>query len=305
METWASTAFSDGGQMSFVAIVQSFRPKDEVLVLKYGNRAQPQDNALLRLERDFGRSFIVRIQKTDSAKGILLAQAVTETSPAPRAGDWYMAHSVSESEAGVRVSGPSEWYFAPALGASSVTYRETGISDLHISAVNVSVTMGYNFGQVFAEGHAGITAFSVTTNNPTTDVHFVNANADLGVRLLPRGSAVQISLLGGAYVRSMLVTNNAFGFPAMVGPELYPRLSVRVGRAGAIEAYARFAPVMNGMTLMPVTNREISGGIAWRAPTGAQGISYRVGVEYSDLHLNVQGFSTQTSTLLLGAGLQW
>ena len=57
------------------------------------------------------------------------------------------------------------------------------------------------------------------------------------------------------------VSNSAFGFRNLFGPQIFPVLKYKLNRKDTLLAYIKFAPIISlGLTL---NNREIAGGIGY------------------------------------------
>jgi hypothetical protein len=111
--------------------------------------------------------------------------------------------------------------------------------------------------------------------------------------------------VGGGFFKSMSVTNDAFGYRNMIGPQLYPVLSFAANDRHTLSGYFRFSPTLDGLFIYPADkNYELAFGFTWAyqisprftLPVTAEVALVRLSFPRTDIFNN-------TYTLSVGFGL--
>ncbi len=188
------------------------------------------------------------------------------------------------------------------LGVTSITYlqsRTTGFSSVALTAKG-----GLVYAWAPGRWSLGLTSF-ITMLPMTNSRSDGKAGRFLGVNLraayaLPLGRGPwALGFAFGGYFSTMFVTDDAFGYQNVAGPQLYPSLRRRFANGESIGAYAKYSPVSSGLSLMTLANREIAFGIDWNRPLQS-GESFGLGLDISNLVLYEGSTAIDSSTVTIG-----
>ena len=161
------------------------------------------------------------------------------------------------------------YYFSGSLGLTKVDYKEEGVPDFNMNAVTAKVFGRYPLSKNWDLAmNVFLTAFPISDNRSDLSVRFLGINGRIGYALPWLKEPWGLSILGGWYYTTMIVTNNALGFKNLAGPQIYPLLRRRLSGGKSVFAYMKFAPII--AVSYSFDNRELAfgGGYGWKTKSG-------------------------------------
>jgi len=194
-------------------------------------------------------------------------------------------------KADLRAQGP--WNFQLGTGLTLVSYTETAVPNYSGMLLTVKGSVGYAFPK--SDWDLGVTGYGTVlplSETPAgTGVKFVGANVRVG-KALYRNQSLRIGLHGGAYWTTMFVSSQTLGFQNLMGPQIFPTVSMALPEQRAVRGYIKFAAIGQGLSLQSVSNQELALGAAYDWRLWGQRSS--VSLDLSKLHFTV-GVSEITS----------
>ena len=157
--------------------------------------------------------------------------------------------------------------FSAGANFSYIKYTDTRISD--VSEIALTVKGGYTrrFSPRWDTGISFyMTALPLTSSGGTATVssaRFLGINFRIGYKLNKKRSPWSWYLLAGYYYTTMMVSNDAFGFRNMQGPQLFPVVRKQNSNGSSITSYLKFSPVSQRFSLRQVSDNEIAIGFAY------------------------------------------
>jgi hypothetical protein len=198
--------------------------------------------------------------------------------------------------------GPKRFRFTPGVNVSFINYDESSLPAPYTEkALTFKASLGYQLqpsSPVSLEAGGYYTLLPISKSTGET-AKFLGLNLRLGYTI-PSSSAWSLSFQGGLYYLSMFVTNNAFGFSNMAGPQLYPTLRYDMASGNAIQLYVKVSPVTTGTGKL-FADREIAGGGAYIIGLGG-GHTMPITFDISSLLLHLEGVDISSSTVSFGFG---
>jgi hypothetical protein len=193
-----------------------------------------------------------------------------------------------------------------SLGYSSIEYRETGHRDYSMTALTAKAAyqraLGARGWGASASGY--LTALPLGRNRADSTMRFLGLNLRFGYTVPGVRAPWKLSLNTGLYYTTTLVTNNAFGFTNMFGPQLYPTLQRLVGRKDVVGAYLKFSPMMDGLSFFGLANRELAAGLSWTRPLPRERF-LSASVDYAAFRLDYSRINIQSNSFSLSLGYGW
>lgn len=164
---------------------------------------------------------------------------------------------------------PKKYYFSANMGYSLIDHKETRAPNYSAAAFVPEFHAQFLIATgISAEIDGFISAVQVGSNRPTANVFFYGADARLG--WVAYSGPVRVSLMGGYYLRSMIVADDSFGYAEMNGPQLYPAIEVPLPDGDSLTAFFKFSPVADGFSLMGFENHEIAYGLTYNHRVNAR-----------------------------------
>lgn len=200
------------------------------------------------------------------------------------------------STSGGRKSKSAPTIFMISAGYSTIHYKETGVPDFDMNVVTGKIFYLNNFMPHWDVGASVyVTGFTVSASRTDVSMRFLGANLRFGYSMYFGGS--RLSLLGGWYLTTTFVTNNAFGFKNMAGPQLYPMLTFGLSRHSDFMMYAKYSPVVG----LSFSDREIAvgGGYIYKF-TDEHPLS--LNVDMADLSFTLDRVKVESKSLTFSLG---
>ena len=162
---------------------------------------------------------------------------------------------------------PKRLFIVPGLGLSSISTKETAISNYSTIALTAKASLNYLL--IPKKMDLGLsvffTAFQLTKNEPIT-ARYLGFNTRVGYILPFIESPWVVSIYGGWYYTTTFVQGNSFGYRNMSGPQIYPSVRRTLPSGDVLAAYFKFSPVASSLKLLTISDREIAGGVAYIHP---------------------------------------
>jgi len=191
--------------------------------------------------------------------------------------------------------------FNVSMGASLITYFQTGFKNITQYAVTPKFTMTYRLGDSRFDlgSSAFINAYAI---NPAGGNMFrtIGANARLGFIMPWIDHPWRMIFYAGGYYTTMLTSPTQFGYRSMVYPHLFPTLSRAITERDFIGTYFKFTPMGSGISFS-ITDRELAGGISWRH-TLSNSHPLSVSLDYSNQTMKDGKVIFKMTSVSLGAG---
>ena len=189
----------------------------------------------------------------------------------------------------------------PGLGVSYITTTETAVQNY--STIALTAKVGANYLLIPGKLDAGM-SFYVTalqlSKSYAVSARYFGFNTRIGYVLPQFDPKWFISLYGGWYYTTMMVTGDVFGFKNLSGPQIYPTVRRVLDNNDVIAVYFKFSPISSSFSLLKLSDREIAGGVAYVHPLPG-GHSIAGTFDYSNISLTIAGVALQNNSLTLGA----
>lgn len=200
-------------------------------------------------------------------------------------------------------SSKKKWTWVNAVDVTPLSYVETGKSAFSQIGLTYRTTFDYSFGSKgWMAGFLGYyTLLALSSNQTGIAARYLGLNLRAGYQLGFVKDPWVLTLLGGYYYTTMSVTNDAFGYRNLGGPQLYPVLSRAVGPRDRLSLSLKYSPIFNRLSLLSLENREIAAGLTW-SHGFANGHKLITSVNYADLALNFGGVDIRASSISIGLG---
>lgn len=195
-------------------------------------------------------------------------------------------------------------YTSPTIAISSIHYKEGSI---RYSAITLSgkVSTRYALSPRWdLGGSAHLTLLPVQQTSGGNTARFLGVNARVGYSPEFPPSPWRLSILTGLYYTRMIVSNDAFGFTDMVGPQLFPVLARRFSQGDSAMIYLKLSPVTNKLSLLSLSNREMAAGFTFAHLTQQERV-ITFSLDYANMALEFTGVKVLANTISLGAGLHF
>lgn len=190
-------------------------------------------------------------------------------------------------------------YFTASLSGSSIAYQEAGVPDFNMLALTPKFALQFplvkpNLDLVL---NTFFTAIPLSASRSDVTVRFLGINGRVGYRLPFVKSPWSLSILGGWYYTTMIVTNSLFGFKNLSGPQLFPLISRQISAKGSIYGYAKFAPIV-AISFSP-SNRELAFGTGYVTFLG-NGRPISFNLDYSSFQFTISTINVNSTSVSLG-----
>ena len=210
-----------------------------------------------------------------------------------------------------------------STGFSSVSFQQTGLAPVSALILTPKIDFRHQFGQ--SRWSFGINTFfsaaTLSSNLPAdTSMGFIGVNWRLAYRLTEPRNPWNIELSGGTYYETMMVSDQAFGFQNLIGPQTVLRMAravtpsrrdtsvLRMARAvtpsrrdtSFVAAYAKYALMTEGFRLTNMANRETAFGLSWAGRIVGAPVS--IMADYATLDLTSDTDTITLRSVTLGAG---
>lgn len=198
---------------------------------------------------------------------------------------------------------PKLYGFTPSLGFTGASYSQSGASDYSGLLLNVKLAYGRSFAlSPWSISASAFTSFLALIAN-TSDVQprYLGLNARVGYVLPFPSRTWKASLMAGAYYATMFVTDHAFGYNNVSGPQLYPTLQKYFSNGDIGSIYMKYSPVSNSLGFLNLGNREIASGVSWAHALGSR--SYSFNLDLANLHLDLSGIEIKSTTTTFSVGI--
>jgi hypothetical protein len=198
--------------------------------------------------------------------------------------------------------GPKKFVFSPGLNFSFISYDESSLAaPFTEKALTFKAGVSYRAypSRLSLEAGGYYTLAAISKSSAET-AKFLGLNLRLGYALPFVAEPWSLSLQAGLYYTTMFVTNNAFGFTNMAGPQFYPSLRREFGNGNSIQLYFKVSPVTTGTGKL-FADREIAGGGAYVIKLG-NGHSMPITFDISSLLLKLEAVEISSSTVSVGFG---
>lgn len=193
-------------------------------------------------------------------------------------------------------------YTSPSLGVTSVHYKE-GDTNYSAIALTGKISTRYALSPRWDLGGSMYLTLMPLKQTPSDNTaRFLGVNARIGYspKIIP--SPWRLSLLTGLYYTRMFVSNDAFGFTDMVGPQLFPVLARLFSTGDSAMIYLKFSPVTNQLSLLSFSNRELAAGFTF-ARLMKNGHALTFSLDYANMSLDFTTLKAITNTLTFSVGM--
>jgi hypothetical protein len=206
----------------------------------------------------------------------------------------------SDGPSRLNANRPNRWYFFPGLAISSVSTKQTEFGNYNTLALTPKLSLNYRLKPGVFD--LGLSAFSTTyqfSKTTSAKANYIGLNARLGYLLPAFDSNWFLSIYGGWYYTTMVVSNRSFGYVDISGPQIYPTVRYVMENGDAISAYLKFSPVSEKLSLMNISNREIAGGLGyiWILENGQ---SFSLNLDVSNIILSRESKTVENDSVSIG-----
>lgn len=166
------------------------------------------------------------------------------------------------------------WYFNVGAGLTSLNYTQSSANGSNVqeySSIQVTAKLGASYRLTdHWDLSTNLYMNLAPLSNSRTDgvsARFFGANFRIGYRFIFDDPRWSLLLSTGVYYMTMFVTNNAFGFQNVAGPQLFPLLVFNQDSRNTYFTYLKYSPISTtGFSLFSFQSREIAGGFGWIFP---------------------------------------
>lgn len=194
-----------------------------------------------------------------------------------------------------------------SLGPTLAIYEQTRVREFTQTALTLKASHLFSFKPpVWDVGASGfVTLLPLKSSGAGNKFRSLGLNARVGYTFQGIKAPWRLSLLGGAYFTSMLVSEGNFGFKNLAGPQVFPSVarSFRNGNVGTL--YLKYSPISDGTRLLSLQSCEIAGGLGYiLMPKPGKTHPWSINFDVSRLIFEKSGsvFSLMTFNLSAGYG---
>jgi hypothetical protein len=197
----------------------------------------------------------------------------------------------------------------PSVGLTYISYRETLVPDFTESAVTIKFTAAYRFKPSWDVGVTPyLTLQPLSTNQSGVSARFLGANFRVGYLVPFPKEPWRLTLMAGFYYTTTFITDSAFGFKNLMGPQIFPVLRRMLSPRTSLAAYIKFSPVGSGIGISDFANREVAGGLSftWLQRSAAKDsvvTPYIVSIDASNLTIFVEDTTITSTSMSLSVGM--
>lgn len=205
---------------------------------------------------------------------------------------------------GVRDTRNKRHVYFPSFGITSLSYSEpnTPNGDVNLSQIGITGKLGYSFlfrPQFDVGVITYLTLLPLSTNISGISARFFGFNGKVGYSH-PLKNGWTLGIQTGFYFTTMFVTNDAFGFKNLMGPQLFPVVRKNLSK-GAVSGYLKFSPVAASISIQNLSNRELAFGAGYSRPL-ANGRVVSVNLDFANLALLIDNVPISSTSISLSAG---
>jgi hypothetical protein len=197
-----------------------------------------------------------------------------------------------------------DWSFLAMLGPTFLSYTEAGISPTSSSALGAELGLERALGsfELRAAGYASVLPIGSSVAEVSTRL----IEAELGASWeIPLGwGPWTVRINGDWHYATMVVTGGAFGYRDLVLPELYPTVERRLGPRDAVSLELRVIPVVQTLSVLPLSSHEIGISAAWRRGVSSR-LSFVGAFGYRALAIHQSSLDLSEGTTTLSFGMEW
>ncbi|HUP58420.1 MAG TPA: hypothetical protein VM598_13260 [Bdellovibrionota bacterium] len=192
--------------------------------------------------------------------------------------------------------------FSPGISISSISYRQTSAIDFNLSQLAVTGKLGaeYPLSSRWSLGaSAYITLLPIT--NPGDTLRFLGVNLRAAYHIWTAEKPWALSIAGGLYYTTTLVTGGEFGFFNLTGPQIFPQLRRNFNNRNIAAGYLKYSLISYGSHLLSPSQSEIAGGMsyAWRMPNGNH---FSANLDIARLGLVIPEGNVTSTSVSVGVG---
>ena len=193
-------------------------------------------------------------------------------------------------------------FFTPSLGFSVLSYAETFHQDLSQIIATTKFSYQYLLRPPTWDIAANIyyTAIPISSNQPGITARFLGINGRIGFKVPQLKSPYSLTLMMGIYYTTMSVTNDAFGFRNLMGPQIFPVFTYKFPSLKVLTTYLKYSPVGQGFNITSLGNREIAAGFSHTWPNGPHPITGSIDI--ANLSILVQGSQISSTSYSFSGG---
>lgn len=207
------------------------------------------------------------------------------------------------AEVSSRQEPPRRFNFNSSLGYTNLAYSETDIESYSMHGLTAKLGVQYLLAPPAWD--LGFSAYGTVTplsdNQADVDARFFGVNLRVGYSLPFVPEPWKVSLMAGSYYTTMLVTDRAFGFKNMAGPQVFPVVRRAFAGGSSVSSYFKFSPIMNGLSILAFDHREIAGGLGYVRPL-KNGHPLIFGLDAADLKLALGEVTIHSRSLSFSVG---
>jgi hypothetical protein len=190
-------------------------------------------------------------------------------------------------------------------GISHISYTETNKPDLSQFALTAKAAYtslafppNWDFGM---SAYATLVPF--LASGPSSAARFLGLNLRFGYSVPSIKEPWRLSLLGGVYYTTMMVSSKEYGYANVAGPQFYPVVRRIAANGETLAGYLKFSPVSSGFSVLNLSSREIAAGASWSRPRAGGGmISYSIDLADIELDIESKGKVGHSRSITLGVG---
>jgi hypothetical protein len=205
-------------------------------------------------------------------------------------------------EAAKKASVPKDFVQA-SMGPTVVSYQQSRVPDYSLWTVTGKVSYQHLIFPPkwdFAISAFG-TLLTLASNRPDISTRYLGINLRIGYVIPGVSDPWRLGLMGGWYYSSMIVTPSAFGYKNLSGPQVFPVISRGLKGGARVGAYFKYSPIMSGLSVLSLSNRELALGANWTRPLKS-GHPLSVSVDFANLGFKVGTSTVSSTSLSLSAG---
>lgn len=207
-----------------------------------------------------------------------------------------------------------------SMGPSFINYQEQNVPDISLIGLTAKLSLGYllapprwdlafntfitalPISQTTVYYDPSTSLFSTTASASTVKVsaRFLGINGRVGYSLPFVKAPWKLSLMAGWYFTTMIVTENAFGFKNMAGPQFFPVLSRAFAGGSSLLVYAKYSPIIG----LPFGNRELAAGAGYVLPL-KNGHPMTFNLDYANVSFALPGEDGVSTTAVASTSISF
>lgn len=190
-----------------------------------------------------------------------------------------------------------------SVGVTSAKYTQTGFSNFDQKGVTGKFAARYHFRKSPWDigGSTFVTLMPFGGTLSGVSARFLGVNVRMGYTFPGIVGRWRVSLLGGVYYSTMMVSGSDLGYSNYIAPQIFPAVAYKVGPRSEISSYAKFAPIADGFKVKAFSDREIAFGLAWNQKRENSKL-WQLAFDYGDLAVSTPVGVATVKTLSLAVG---